>query len=286
MVVNEEMLAKLKPDIFVIADPIFHAGPSGYAASFRESFLEVLSKHDCPVVVPARDFHLYSSYFPDSVVSRLIPIPFCPKVEGKGPYLNIFDHYSVTTTSNILTLFQIPLACSLGSEIYISGCDGRPLSHNNYFWSHNKSVQINDKMETIKKAHPAFFDISYDDYYENHINTLDQWICHGESLGRSFYNLTPSYIPSLQARTINTLIPYQRSKSSVDVSVIIPLYCAEQFLEQTVDSIVRDCAFSYEIIIVDDFSEDRSLEVAKSLAEKYDGVYVYQNFYKKGVSGA
>lgn len=286
MVVNEEMLGKLKPDIFVIADPIFHAGPSGYAASFRKSFLEVLSKHDCPVVVPVRDFHLYSSYFPESVVSRLIPIPFCPKVDGKGPYLNIFDHYSVTTTSNILTLFQIPLACSLGKKIYISGCDGRPLSHNNYFWSHNKSVQINDKMETIKKAHPAFFDISYDDYYENHINTLDHWICHGESLGRSFYNLTPSYIPSLQARTVNTLIPYQRNKSAIDVSVIIPVYCAEQYLKLAVDSIVLDCDFSYEVIIVDDFSEDRSLEIAKSLAEKYDGVYVYQNFYKKGVSGA
>lgn len=286
MVVNKEMLAKLSPDIFVIADPIFHAGPSGYAASFRSSFLEVLSEHSCPVVVPIRDYHLYRTYFPDSVVSRLVPVPFLSRKEGEGPSLNIFESYGVVTTSNILTLFQIPLACSLGERIYISGCDGRPLSHNNYFWSHNKSVQINDKMDTIKKAHPAFFNISYDDYYTNHINTLDEWICHGETIGRKFYNLTPSYIPSLQARTVDSLVSYHRKRSPVDVSVIIPLYCAEEYLEEAVRSVVDGCDFSLEVIIVDDFSEDGSLELAKSLAESHRNVHVYQNFHKKGVSGA
>src|SRR5690606_41982738 len=67
-----------------------------------------------------------------------------------------------------------------------------PLSQNKYFWSHNKSVQINDKMAAIREAHPAFFKISYDDYYETHVRTLEEWIQAIERKGQIVANLTPS----------------------------------------------------------------------------------------------
>lgn len=289
MVINEEIINNLNPKLFVIADPIFHAGPSSYASSFRTAFLKVLQKKNFPIIVPLRDYHIYSSCFPQDIVERIIPISFYPPTESNNkPVTNLFKNNHVTTTSNILTLFQLPLASTLGNEIYISGCDGRPITQNNYFWSHNKSVQINDKMSEIQKAHPAFFNISYDDYYLTHIETLEKWITEIEQQGKKVYNLTPSYIPALQNRTIDLLLPELRSAVTNDLSIIIPLYNADAYLEEAIDSVVNDCKgyINYEIIIVDDFSEDSSLKLAKSLSEKNNNIKVYQNFRKKGVSGA
>lgn len=295
MVINEALINHLNPQLFVIADPIFHAGPSSYAGSFRSSFLKILGERDCPIIVPMRDYHIYSTYFPSEIVDRLIPIEFINSTpEDSKPLFDIFSSLSVRTTSNILTLFQIPLACSLGSEIYIGGCDGRPLSQNNYFWSHNKSVQINEKMEDIKQAHPSFFDISYDDYYNTHISVLDKWLDFAESLGKKVYNITPSYIPALNQRANTTVLERYINKessekySSTELSIIIPLYNAYNYLEEAVESIVVDCKdrINYEVIIIDDFSEDGSYELAKDLSSKNARIKVHQNFYNKGVSGA
>jgi glycosyltransferase involved in cell wall biosynthesis len=283
MVINKELIRKFKPDLFVIADPIFHAGPSIYAEEFRKAFLKNLKEKNIPIIVPLRDYHIYKTYFPEKIVERLIPIEFKNESE---PNLDIIKKPYVSTTNNILTLFQLPLAATLAEEIYISGCDGRPLSKNDYFWSHNKKVQINDKMKDIQKAHPSFFNISYDDYYLTHINTLEKWCNRIEEAGKKIINLTPSYIPALQKRTKDVIIEKVLSKKSYKVSIIIPLYNAEKFLSFAIDSLLKSNVKNMEILIIDDFSEDSSLELAKSYAEKYDNVFVFQNFYKKGVSGA
>lgn len=290
MVVNHDIIDQLKPDLFVIADPIFHAGPSSYAESFRASFLEVLGEQNCPVVVPMRDYHIYRTYFHKEIVNRLIPIPFENAGDGgTQPLLDIFSDMAVRTTSNILTLFQIPLACSLAKEIYISGCDGRPLSQNNYFWNHNKSVQINDKMADIQRAHPSFFDISYDDYYEKHLNTLREWLDAAEKQGKIVENLTPSYIPALNERSTPKLLDFIDSDNGeCDFTIIIPLYNAEDYIEEAVVSIINDCSElnNVEILIIDDLSEDGSLDKVTELQERYNCVKLYQNFCQKGVSGA
>lgn len=288
MVVNKEIINKLNPQLFVIADPIFHAGPSSYAESFRESLINVLGEKKHPIVVPLRDYHIYLEYFPVKILERLIPIEFKKLEDEKIQNLDIIKNNYVTTTSNILTLFQLPLASTLSNKIYISGCDGRPLSQNNYFWSHNKSVQINDKMTDIQYAHPSFFDISYDDYYSSHIETLEKWCKNIENNGQKIFNLTPSYIPALQKRTTDLIIGQVLEKdATVDLSIIIPLYNAEEFLNRTINSILSNgFTGNFEILLIDDFSEDNSLKLAKDYAEKYKNIKVVQNFYSKGVSGA
>lgn len=49
------------------------------------------------------------------------------------------------------------------------------------------------------------------------------------------------------------------------VSIIVPIYNAENYLEECVNSILKQVYFSYEIILVDDGSTDRS----KEIIEKY-----------------
>ena len=47
------------------------------------------------------------------------------------------------------------------------------------------------------------------------------------------------------------------------VSVIVPLYNAERFLKTCIDSILNQSFEDFELIIVDDCSTDRSLEIAQ-----------------------
>lgn len=61
------------------------------------------------------------------------------------------------------------------------------------------------------------------------------------------------------------------------LSVIIPLYNSGKFLETCIDSLLhQDIIVSdYEILIIDDGSTDKSLEVANALADKHNNVFVY-----------
>jgi hypothetical protein len=116
--------------------------------------------------------------------------------------LDLNSRFIVKPTRNILTLLLIPVVCSVFNKIGIMGCDGRKMEDNQYFWNHHKESQINSEMDNIKKAHPAFFNIDYDDYYVTHCNMLETWLTEAERRGISIINLTESYIPALKKRTL------------------------------------------------------------------------------------
>ncbi|WP_144584114.1 glycosyltransferase family 2 protein [Campylobacter coli] len=288
MVVNQDIMKKLKPKILVIADPIFHAGPSSYAGKFRRSLIEVFKFNPCPIVVPLRDYHIYSAYLPEHMVDFLVPIFFkIPSKDDYPFYFDIFKSLEVKTTNNILTLFQLPLATSLADEIYITGCDGRPMRNDSYFWSHNKEVQINDKMQDIKIAHRGFFDIEYNDYYNKHIDFLSQFLGLAEKNKKRIFSLTPSHIKPLQDRIVDNIIMIDKyKKREYELSIIIPVYNAEKFIEKCIRSIEDTCYLDYEILAIDDFSEDSSLQLLTRMSLLDERIKVYQNFGKKGVSGA
>ena len=51
-------------------------------------------------------------------------------------------------------------------------------------------------------------------------------------------------------------------------SVIIPVYNAEKYIERAIDSIVKQDYKDYEMILINDGSTDRSLEIIQRLAER------------------
>ncbi len=59
------------------------------------------------------------------------------------------------------------------------------------------------------------------------------------------------------------------------VSVLIPLYNAENYLSKSLDSIVNQIYKNLEVIIVNDGSTDNSLTVANRYAKKYSYIKVY-----------
>ena len=285
MVANPEVMQQLDPKVIVASDPIFHAGPSKYAAKFRDSLIREMRARKVPFIVPMRDFHIFTYHLPEDLQDLVIPIEY---EAGEAARLDLLTETKITTTSNVLTGLLIPLGATLAEEIYISGCDGRPLKQNDYFWSHSKTVQISEEMQSIQTAHPSFFLVSYDDYYETHIQTLETW-CQGiEALGKSVHNLTPSYIPALQSRHSQRLLTSVADARSErpKVSIVIPCYNAAEFLEEAVQSILDDVSTDIEIILIDDFSEDGTVRIANEIADRAPQVKIFPNFCGKGVSGA
>ena len=58
------------------------------------------------------------------------------------------------------------------------------------------------------------------------------------------------------------------------VSIIIPVYNVEAYLEECLDSVVNQTFQDMEIILVDDGSTDRSPEILKTFAEKDDRIKI------------
>lgn len=59
------------------------------------------------------------------------------------------------------------------------------------------------------------------------------------------------------------------------VSVIVPVYNMEQYLGETLDSVLASDYPSFEVVVMDDGSKDASLEIAKEYARKDPRVKVY-----------
>lgn len=200
MVKNKPLMERLQPKLIVMGDPIFHAGCSVFAGDLRKHLIDAMKRYDADLIVPWRDYRVYRDNLEPSLRNRIIGIPYINPNSKTLPNLDLQKHHFVTTTANILTLFLLPLAATLFDTIRIAGCDGRPIEENNYFWKHDPSSQLTGRMDDIKAAHPAFFKMSYDDYYEQHCKTLARWLDTIESQGKQIENLTPSYIPALQSR--------------------------------------------------------------------------------------
>ncbi len=73
------------------------------------------------------------------------------------------------------------------------------------------------------------------------------------------------------------------------VSVIIPLYNKEEYIERTLKSIVQQTYENVECIIVDDASTDNSLKIVRQFVDSYKGpieFHVFQHKKNKNVGGA
>ena len=61
------------------------------------------------------------------------------------------------------------------------------------------------------------------------------------------------------------------------VSVVLPSYNGEQYLQQSIDSIVNQNYSDWELIIVDDCSTDATPEIAKRYSDLYPNILYHRN---------
>lgn len=72
----------------------------------------------------------------------------------------------------------------------------------------------------------------------------------------------------METQQINTTNPL--------VSVIIPAYNAERFIQKTLESVVNQTYHNIEVLVVDDGSQDKTAEIVKSIAQQDSRVILLQ----------
>ncbi len=70
------------------------------------------------------------------------------------------------------------------------------------------------------------------------------------------------------------------------ISIIIPMYNSETFLKKCLDSVIVQTMKSFEIIIIDDKSTDRSLKIANEYTDKFNYIKIVNLQKNNGVSFA
>jgi glycosyltransferase involved in cell wall biosynthesis len=68
------------------------------------------------------------------------------------------------------------------------------------------------------------------------------------------------------------------------VSIIVPVYNVENYLEKCLNSLVSQKMDNYEIICVNDASTDRSTDILKGYSQKYANIVVLNNEGNRGLS--
>lgn len=69
-------------------------------------------------------------------------------------------------------------------------------------------------------------------------------------------------------------------------SFIVPIYNVESYLEQCVDSLLKQTYEDYEIVLIDDGATDSSGQMADSYAEKYPDIVRVEHQKNAGLGGA
>lgn len=69
------------------------------------------------------------------------------------------------------------------------------------------------------------------------------------------------------------------------VSIIIPIYNAEQYLSRCLNSLIQQTSLNYEVILIDDGSTDKSADICKDFCKK-NGRFIYKHIRNSGVSAA
>ena len=72
----------------------------------------------------------------------------------------------------------------------------------------------------------------------------------------------------------------------IDISIIIPVYNVEEYLEECLDSVLAQTFKNYEVICIDDASTDSSLDVLKKYETKFEHYRIIEKKENEGLSAA
>jgi hypothetical protein len=192
-----ERIKEFRPNVIAFTDPVFHFGPSRYAAGFRRDVVRAAEAADALVVCG----HAFAGPLLDlqpELRERLVVIPH----QHGGPWRwPTARNPTVREAGNIMTTLMLPVAFLLADDVSIAGADGRQPTEN-YFWKHNPQLQYSGElMQTVFDAHPSFFrDSVYADYYDRFCLDMEELIKCGEAHGKTVRAVAPSWIPALRER--------------------------------------------------------------------------------------
>tara|TARA_R110001592_G_scaffold85353_1_gene252175 strand:+ start:16614 stop:17375 length:762 start_codon:yes stop_codon:yes gene_type:complete len=70
--------------------------------------------------------------------------------------------------------------------------------------------------------------------------------------------------------------------NKVEVSIIMPTYNVGHVVSQTIESVLNQTYSNWELVIVDDCSNDNTLDIVKKYASKYENIKFIESKYNNG----
>jgi hypothetical protein len=192
---DEQRLLTFRPTIITFTDPVFHFGPSRYAAAFRRDLLRAIELCDPLLLCGSHWVSPLLTMLPE-LADRLAVIPFGPGGQWRWP---TDANPTVRTTGSVLTNLMLPVALMLTDHVTVAGVDGRQPTEN-YFWKHGLQYS-DDLMRSVFDAHPAFFrDRDYEDHYDVYCHEIEDFLQIAERAGKVIEAGAPSWIPAFRKR--------------------------------------------------------------------------------------
>lgn len=261
---SAEIMKIINPDLYVLFDLAFF----GHRLSQSlDHIIEVIRYTKCKLVIPDTYVRMLHCKY-DLPEDKLIGFD----TSAKEIHFPSVDDLSVCKSNNVVCVFSLPIATSMCREVNIIGCDGRD---ENFSWGHSEEM-IGEETKNGKEQDAKIGMDGERRKYNEHCAYMKRMIELGESRGNQYYTLTPSYIPVLR----------DRFKREVKVSVIVPVYNAEKYLDRCLSSLVNQTMKEIEIILIDDASHDTSADIMRDYESKYRGVikcvYLSENLRQGG----
>lgn len=192
---DSDRLQAFRPTIIAFSDPVFHLGPSRYAAAFRRDLLRAIEICD-PLLLCGSDWVSPLLNMLPELEPRLVVLPFRRGGPWRWPTKR---DPTVRSTGSVFSNLMLPAAFMLTDHVSVAGADGRQPTEN-YFWKHGMQYS-DDLMTTVFDAHPAFFrDRDYADYYKQYCQEIEEFVAVAEKAGKTVEPAAPSWIPALRSR--------------------------------------------------------------------------------------
>ena len=91
------------------------------------------------------------------------------------------------------------------------------------------------------------------------------------TLDKAEFELSAEYVPSFVKEFEPTVETESSLRTTPAISVVIPMFNAEGFIEEALESVLNQTFDDYEVIVVDDCSTDRSIEIVEGMIDRFNG---------------
>lgn len=217
----------------------------------------------------------------EHVVAENIPNDKLPELY-RNAKVTVDDHYEDMALNGFVNTRIIEaLSCGLPvisdySETLNRMFGDAVLSYRNENEFVEQTKKIFEDYDTVKKKVRELWPMLRENYsFEARAGQLQRFSIELKAHRRACREQVKSYLEQERDSGEMRAVCERKSKAGSKVSVIIPVYNAQEYLSECLDSVLGQTFRELEVICIDDGSLDGSLEILKEYAGKDERISVY-----------
>lgn len=164
--------------------------------------------------------------------------------------LNLFINFSENNYGGFFKSMDLGTICLLGNQQIIDADD--PLYKHIVVKSDDDIIEIAHKITSALANQEEILEL-YQDFRQRYVQKVDE--------------MRKKFLPNFHHTS--------SARSEKLLSVIVPIYNTEKYLETSINSIIKATIPNMEIILINDGSKDSSGQIARRFARKYPNLIQY-----------